>query len=152
MNELVGKSCPGHGSRIHIVSLDVFSYVELLDKSQWSEAVEFLLEGVGRLVKSGIDFLLICSNTSKFLYRQNQSINNQIILLGHIAAPKIAGIYPDLVFIHIGDAVAVSAKQKKLKKVRKLFVLISTDRLFVVSLDFWEPSLLWYQIVVSLNV
>ena len=66
MNEIVGKLLPGHGSRIHIVSLDIFHYIELLNKSQWSEVVEFLLGGVHQLVKSGIDFLLICSNTSRY--------------------------------------------------------------------------------------
>jgi len=66
MNEIVGKLLPGHGSRIHIVSLDIFRYVDLLNKSQWSEVVEFLLEGVDQLVKSGIDFLIIASNTSKY--------------------------------------------------------------------------------------
>jgi aspartate/glutamate racemase len=65
MNEIVGKLLPGHGSRIHIVSLDIFQYVDLLDKNQWSEVIEFLLQGVHQLVKSRIDFLLICSNTSK---------------------------------------------------------------------------------------
>ncbi len=67
MNQLVGQALPGHGSRIHIVSLDLFKYVDLLNKSEWSEVVEFLLEGVHKLVKSGIDFLLICSNTSKYI-------------------------------------------------------------------------------------
>jgi len=68
MNEIVGKLLPGHGSRIHIVSLDIFRYLDLLNKSQWSEVVEFLLEGVDQLVKSGIDFLIICSNTSKYFH------------------------------------------------------------------------------------
>jgi len=65
MNQIVGKLLPGHGSRIHIVSLDIFQYVDLLNKSQWTEVAEFLLEGVHQLVKSGIDFLLICSNTGR---------------------------------------------------------------------------------------
>lgn len=65
MNQLVAKYLPGHGSRIHIVSLDVLPYVELLNNNQESEVIAYLLDGVHRLVKSGIDFLLICSNTSK---------------------------------------------------------------------------------------
>ncbi|CAF2845866.1 unnamed protein product [Rotaria sp. Silwood2] len=99
MNQLIGKFLPGHGSRIHIVSLDIFQYIDLLNKNQWSEVAEFLLEGVHQLVKSGIDFLLICSNT------------------GHIAVPRIMEYYPKLVVLHISDAVAFSIKQKKFKKV-----------------------------------
>jgi len=34
-----------------------------------------------------------------------------------MAAPQIMKLYPDLVFLHIGDAVAFSIKQKNLKKV-----------------------------------
>lgn len=71
MNALVGKSYPGHSSLIHIVSLDIFRYVELLDKNQCSQVVEFLLEGVKKLVKSGIDFLLVCSNTGKCFSVEN---------------------------------------------------------------------------------
>lgn len=67
MNHLVGKALPSHGSRIHIVSLDIFKYIDLLDKSQWSDVAEYLLEGVHQLVKSGIDFLLVCSNTGKYI-------------------------------------------------------------------------------------
>ena len=67
MNHLVGQALPGHGSRIHIVSLDIFEYIDLLNKSAWPEAVEFLLEGVHKLVKNGIDFLLLCSNTGKYI-------------------------------------------------------------------------------------
>ncbi|CAF0802658.1 unnamed protein product [Rotaria sordida] len=99
MNQLVGKFLPGHGSHIHIVSLDIFHYIDLLNKNQWFEVAEFLLEGVHQLVKSGIDFLLICSNT------------------GHIAVPRIIEYYPKLVLLHISDAVAFSIKQKKLKKI-----------------------------------
>ncbi|CAF0754475.1 unnamed protein product [Adineta steineri] len=99
MNHLVGKLASGHGSQIHIVSLDIFQYVDLLNKSQWSDVAEFILEGVHHLVKSGIDFLLVCSNT------------------GHMAAPRIMEYYPDLVFLHIGDAIAFSIKQKNFKKI-----------------------------------
>ncbi|UJR38016.1 hypothetical protein I4U23_030698 [Adineta vaga] len=99
MNHLVGKQLPGHGSRIHIVSLDIHQYVDLLDKNQWTNVAEFVLEGVHQLVKSGIDFLLVCSNT------------------GHIAAPRIVEYYPDLVFLHISDAVAFEIKEKKFKKI-----------------------------------
>jgi aspartate/glutamate racemase len=69
MNQLVGKFLPGHSSRIHIVSLDISQYIDLLDRSQWSEVAEFLLEGVHQLVKSGIDFLLVCSNTGNNFLR-----------------------------------------------------------------------------------
>ncbi|CAF3088884.1 unnamed protein product [Rotaria socialis] len=99
MNQLVSKFLPGHCSRIHIVSVDIFQYIETLNNSQWAEAAEYLLEGVHQLVKSGIDFLLICSNT------------------GHIAAPRILEYYPKLVLLHISDAVAFAIKEKKLKKV-----------------------------------
>ena len=68
MNQIVGKSLPGHSSLTHIVSVDVFEYVKLLEKDQSAGAPEYLLEGVHKLVKSGIDFLLICSNTGKYFY------------------------------------------------------------------------------------
>ncbi|CAF3359833.1 unnamed protein product, partial [Rotaria sp. Silwood2] len=38
-------------------------------------------------------------------------------ILGHIAAPRITEYYPNLVFIHISDAVAFAIKEKKLKKI-----------------------------------
>ncbi len=65
MNELVGKSFPGHGSCIHIVSVDIFSYVELLNKNESTEVINNLLDAVHKLVKSGIDFLLIAFNTGQ---------------------------------------------------------------------------------------
>ncbi|CAF3816579.1 unnamed protein product [Rotaria sordida] len=99
MNELVGKLLPGHGSCIHIVSVDIFPYVELLNKNQSIEVIDNLLNAVHQLVKSGIDFLLIASNT------------------GHIVAPRIIEYYPNLIFIHISDAVAFAIKEKKLKKI-----------------------------------
>lgn len=65
MNKIVGQFFPGHSSRINIVSLDLSPYVELLDKNDWPAVAEFLLQGVHQLVKSGIDFLLLASNTGK---------------------------------------------------------------------------------------
>ncbi|CAF3206366.1 unnamed protein product [Rotaria socialis] len=115
MNELVGKSLPGHGSCIHIVSVDIFSYVELLNKNQSTEVVNNLLDAVHQLVKSGIDFLLIASNTGETLLVSFVQLLN--VISGHIAAPRITEYYPNLVFIHISDAVAYAVKEKKLKKV-----------------------------------
>jgi aspartate/glutamate racemase len=66
MNELVGKLLPGHGSRIHIVSVDISRCVDLLNKSQWSEVEEYILEDAHQLMRSGIDFLLIASNTGRY--------------------------------------------------------------------------------------
>jgi aspartate/glutamate racemase len=93
MNQIVGQFLPGHGSRIHIVSLDIFRYIDLLNKSEWSGVVEYLLEGVHQLVKSDIDFLLVCSNTGRYflidffflidkllLYRPYRCTENQGIL------------------------------------------------------------------------
>ena len=65
MNQLVGQLAPGHGSRISMVSLDIFHYIDSLDKSQWSEAIEFILGGVHQLIKSGVDFVMVCSNTGR---------------------------------------------------------------------------------------
>lgn len=115
MNQLVGKFLPGHGSRIHIVSLDIFNYINLLDKSQWSEVADFILDGVHQLVKSGIDFLVICSNTG--IYFSKRFFYEQTMIVGHIAARRIMEYYPNLVFLHIGDALAFSIKQKDFKKV-----------------------------------
>ena len=68
MNQLVGKFLPDHSSRIHIVSIDIYQYIALLNNKQWSEVAEFLLDGVHQLVKAGIDFLVICSNTGTYIY------------------------------------------------------------------------------------
>ena len=65
MNQIVSQVLPGHSSRIHVVSLDIFTYVDLLYKSDWSGVIEFILDGVEQLVKSGIDFLMVCSNTGR---------------------------------------------------------------------------------------
>jgi hypothetical protein len=42
---------------------------------------------------------------------------SSIALLGHIASLRIMEYYPDLVFLHISDAMAFAIKQKKFKKV-----------------------------------
>lgn len=39
------------------------------------------------------------------------------MIVGHIAAQRIMECYPNLVLIHIGDAIAFAIKQMKLKKV-----------------------------------
>ena len=65
MNQLVSQTLPGHSSRIHIVSLDIFTYVDLLYKGDWSGVIDFILGGVEQLVKTGVDFLLVCSNTGR---------------------------------------------------------------------------------------
>lgn len=61
--------------------------------------------------------------------------------------------YPDLVFLHISDAVAFSVKQKKLKKVETKILLESYSKQFLMfSLVFLDQNFPWYQIVVLLNV
>ncbi|CAF2137780.1 unnamed protein product [Rotaria magnacalcarata] len=120
MNELVGKSLPGHGSCINIVSVDIFSYIELLNKNQSTEVVNNLLDAVHQLVKSGIDFLLIASNT------------------GHIAAPRITEYYPNLVFIHISDAVAYAVGFLGTKFTMKLDSCV-VNRLLEHDLDIVLP-------------
>lgn len=67
MNELVNRLSPGHSSRVHLVSIDIYEYVEFLEKSAWSSAVEYILSAVEQLSKTKIDFLVICSNTGKFV-------------------------------------------------------------------------------------
>ncbi|CAF1504262.1 unnamed protein product, partial [Rotaria sordida] len=70
INRMVNEALPGHSSSIHIVSVDFFHYVKLLEQSEWSKAIDYLVEGVRQLVNSGIDFLVIGSNTgnvTKFL-------------------------------------------------------------------------------------
>ncbi|CAF1216368.1 unnamed protein product [Adineta ricciae] len=99
INRLISEFLIDHSSRIHMVSVDIFQYTRFLEESQWSQAADYLLEGVHRLVKSGIDFLVICSNT------------------GHMVVPKIMEYYPQLVLLHISDAVAFAIKQKKFRKV-----------------------------------
>lgn len=65
MNQLVGQFLPGHSSRIHIVSLDIFHYVDALEKSQWTKAIDYILSAVDQLAKSRVDFVLVCSNTGR---------------------------------------------------------------------------------------
>lgn len=67
MNHIVGQLLPGHGSRIHVVSLEIFEYVDLLNKNDWSAVTEYLLQGVYQLVQSEIDFLVIASNTGRHI-------------------------------------------------------------------------------------
>jgi aspartate/glutamate racemase len=126
MNQLVGKLLPGHGSRVHIVSLDIFHYIDLLDKSQWTDVAEFILGGVHQLVQSGIDFVLVCSNTGRDTFALDRPFTP--LVLGHIAAPRIMEYYPDLVFLHISDAVAFAIKQKKFRKVGYRRILEQTER------------------------
>ncbi|CAF1227696.1 unnamed protein product [Rotaria sordida] len=99
INRMVNEALPGHSSCIHIISVNIFHYVKLLEQSEWSKAIDYLVEGVRQLVNSGIDFLVIGSNTA------------------HIAVSRIAECYPDLVVLHISDAVAHAIKQKKIHKI-----------------------------------
>ena len=65
MNQLVTKLLPGHSSRIHIVSLDIHRYIDTLSKSDWSNAIDFVLDGVKQLMNTDVDFVLVCSNTGE---------------------------------------------------------------------------------------
>ena len=61
--------------------------------------------------------------------------------------------YPNLVFLHISDAVAFSIKQKNFKKVQiKRFLAKHFNPLTIFRSAFLDPNLLWYRIVVLLNV
>ena len=68
MNQLVNQALPGHSSRIHLVSLDVSDYVDQLEKSHWNGAIQLILDGVEKLVKSDVDFVLVCSNTGELMF------------------------------------------------------------------------------------
>ena len=52
--------------------------------------------GVDKLVKAGIDFLVIASNT------------------GHVSVPHIRRAYPDLPVLHIADCTARAIKARKI--------------------------------------
>ncbi|CAF0755616.1 unnamed protein product [Didymodactylos carnosus] len=99
MNELVGKEYSGHSSNLTMVSIDTYDYVDLIQRNEAEKAADYLLTGVERLVKSGIDFLLICSNTA------------------HLVVPLIQQRYPSLPYLHIGDTTAYEIKKQKLKKI-----------------------------------
>ena len=65
INQLVSEALMDHSSRIHMVSVDIFQHTRFLEQSAWSQAADYLLEAVHQLVKTGIDFLVICSNTGR---------------------------------------------------------------------------------------
>lgn len=46
-----------------MVSMDMYKVLQLVDDSKWDEISDYLIKGVDRLVRSGIDFLVIGSNT-----------------------------------------------------------------------------------------
>lgn len=153
MNRVVNEILPGHGSRIHILSLDLHPYVHFLQHSEWSNAIDYLLGGVQKLVETGVDFLVICSNTSKLVEIGFCLI--QLLSSGHIAIPRITESYPDLVVLHIGDAIADAIKQKKVGKVcvesmtKIMQVFESTYKL--TRSDFWEHVLRCNQTAKLLN-
>ncbi|CAF3729511.1 unnamed protein product [Adineta steineri] len=99
INEIVSEAMVDHSSRIHMVSLDIFHQTIFLENGEWSRSIDYILEGIHELMKTNIDFLVICSNTA------------------HIAVPRITQCYPNLVLLHISDAVAFAIKQKEIKKV-----------------------------------
>jgi aspartate/glutamate racemase len=99
-----------------MVSVDIFQYTKFLEESAWPQAADYLLEGVRQLTNTGIDFLVISSNTGK---KNRHLYHIQLVtsLLGHLAVPKITKHYPHLVVLHISDAVAFAIKKTKFKKV-----------------------------------
>ncbi|CAF1064162.1 unnamed protein product [Rotaria sordida] len=98
INRMVNEALPGHSSSIHIVSVDFFHYVKLLEQSEWSKAIDYLVEGVRQLVNSGIDFLELSSNIfteeSKQIYlkviqRLRDEHNVEGIVLGCTEIPLL---------------------------------------------------------------
>ena len=75
---------PDHSSRIHMVSLDIYHMTLFLEGSQWSNAADYVLDGVHQLMKTDIDFLLIASNTGDYtreIYLSETTLLGFLVLL-----------------------------------------------------------------------
>lgn len=80
--------------RLVLVSVDCDEYVALLESRNHEGVKEYLANGVDMLVKAGIDFLVIASNT------------------GHLCLPEVEKRYPTLRVLHIVDCVAEKIKKE----------------------------------------
>ena len=78
---------------ICMVSIDCDKYAYMLTRKEWTGVASHLADAVERLVKAGIDFLAIASNT------------------GHISVPEVKKRFPTLPVLHIADCTAAEIKK-----------------------------------------
>merc|ERR1712176_821145 len=82
-----------------MVSVDCDEYAWMLTRREWDGVSKHIAHGVEKLVKSGIDFLVIASNTA------------------HISVPLLHKQFPDLKVLHIADCTAKSILNKGMSRV-----------------------------------
>eukprot|EP00440_Ansanella_granifera_P045770 gb/GFBE01049581.1/.p1 GENE.gb/GFBE01049581.1/~~gb/GFBE01049581.1/.p1 ORF type:complete len:252 (+),score=53.26 gb/GFBE01049581.1/:1-756(+) len=99
INERIAKLLPDgaimpKNSEMVIVSVDCDEYVRLLTAKDDVGVQEYLFRGVAKLHATGIDFLIIASNTA------------------HICYSLVRQRLPDLPVLHIADCTAAAARGK----------------------------------------
>lgn len=77
---------------IVMVSVDCDQYSLLLTERRYAEVSEHLASGVARLVRAGVDFVVMASNTA------------------HMCVPTLLVKYPQLKLLHIADSTARSIR------------------------------------------
>eukprot|EP01059_Diplonema_ambulator_P007027 TRINITY_DN16567_c0_g1_i1.p1 TRINITY_DN16567_c0_g1~~TRINITY_DN16567_c0_g1_i1.p1 ORF type:complete len:249 (+),score=99.68 TRINITY_DN16567_c0_g1_i1:759-1505(+) len=82
-----------------MVSVECDAYAKYLCDKEWGKAQEHLLQGVAMLVKAGVDFIGLASNTA------------------HICSGLVRERYPDVPLVHIADTTAAAIKKAGLSKV-----------------------------------
>ncbi|CAE7192275.1 ygeA [Symbiodinium necroappetens] len=97
INERIAKLLPnGHimakNSDMVIVSVDCDEYVRLLTAKDSEGVQDYLANGVAKLHRAGVDFLVIASNTA------------------HICVGLVRERFPDLPVLHIADCTAAAAR------------------------------------------
>jgi len=99
LNEFISKSLGNHHSaKVILDSLDLQEYANSLEKND-GEASKLILKATQRLLGSGADFVVICSNT------------------GHLSYPLLKASIANVPLLHIADCVAFEIKRLGLSKV-----------------------------------
>ena len=93
-----GKLMP-RNPLLSLVSVDCDEYAYALTQERWDDVYAHLLSGVDMLVASGIDVLVIVSNT------------------GHMCLPVVAAKHPSLRVLHIADCTARAITARGFTKV-----------------------------------
>lgn len=117
LNESVKERVGGlHSARCVVYSFDFEEIEELQHQGNWNKLTELMIEAAQKLEKTGAELIIICTNT---MHKMADEVQRAI---------KIP-------LIHIADATAEVAKEKRLKKVG----LLGTK--FAMEEDFYKKRI-----------
>ena len=83
---------------VSIESIDLFKWVDLCDKKEYDKLVDYTMEPIERLARSGADFAVLTANTAHLIFDQVQA-RSPIPLISIVeATAEEAGAMPKWVF------------------------------------------------------